>query len=262
LHKVCLTNDDGPASPGLLSLADHLKDIAELIVVVPDGQRSASGKGQTLNRPLRITHDADIAGYRLIAHDGAPADSIAIAQHFSKNIDLFVSGINSGANAGYQSILTSGTVGAAMEAALRGFPAIAISREVSSDKWFSASGKSGDCHRMCEMTVRIIKCILEKGMPRSTSVLNLNFPREFTDKTQVIVTKPTMARMRDEIDRRIDPNGSPYYWVRGVEISPPKDTDVYEILVRGNISISPITIESVTDAQLDSVKDFVRSLAL
>jgi 5'-nucleotidase len=246
----------------LLSLADQLKDVTELIVVVPDGQRSASGKGQTLNRPLRITQDVDTAGYRLIAHDGAPADSIAIAQHFSKKIDLFVSGINSGANAGYQSILTSGTVGAAIEAALRGFPAIAISREVSSDKWFSASGKGGDCLRMCEMAVRIVMQVLEKGMPRSTSVLNLNFPRELTDKMQLVVTKPATARMRDEIERRMDPNGSPYYWVRGVEISPPKDTDVYEVLVRGNISISPITVENVTDAQLDSVKDFVRSLAL
>lgn len=262
LHKICLTNDDGPVSPGLLSLADHLKDIADLIVVVPDGQRSASGKGQTLNRPLRVTQDAQSAGYRLIAHDGLPADSVVIAQYFAKKLDLFVSGINAGANAGYQSILTSGTAGAAIEAALRGYPAVAISREASSEDWFSESGDDTDCHAICEMATRVIKHILETGMPRNTCVLNLNFPRQITDKTQIVVTKPARARMKDEIERRIDPNGSPYYWVRGVEIVPPKGTDVYEVLTRGNISLSPIIIEGVTDAQLDPVRDFVRSLSL
>lgn len=259
---MCLTNDDGPASPGLLSLADHLKTISDLTVVVPDGQRSASGKGQTLNRPIRITRDVPAEGYRLIAHDGLPADSVVIAQYFSRNLELFVSGINLGANAGYQSILTSGTAGAAIEAALRGYPAIAVSREVSSEDWFSQSGAGPDCHAVCEITTRIIKQILDKGMPRSTSILNLNFPRVLTDKTQVVVTRPIRARMKDEIERRIDPNGSPYYWVRGVEITPTKDTDVHEVLVKGNISLSPITIESVTDAQLDPVRDFVRSLSL
>lgn len=262
MHKICLTNDDGPASPGLLSLAEHLKDTADLIVVVPDGQRSASGKGQTLNRPLRVTHDANAIGYRMITHDGLPADSVVMAQHFAKNLDLFVSGINAGANAGYQSILTSGTVGAAIEAALRGYPAVAISMEVSSDNWFSQSGKDTDFHVICEMATRIINRILETGMPRNTSVLNLNFPREITDRTRVVVTRPAKARLKDEIERRIDPNGSPYYWVRGVEITPPKDTDVYEVLTRGNISLSPITIEGVTDAELDAVRDFVRSLSL
>jgi 5'-nucleotidase len=184
-----------------------------------------------------------------------------MARYFAKKIDIFVSGINAGANAGYQSILTSGTAGVAIEAALRGYPAVALSREASSENWFARSGDDSDCHAICEMATRIVKRILDTGMPRNISVLNVNFPREITNKTQVVVTKPAMARMRDEIERRIDPNGSPYYWVRGVEIPPPKDTDVYEVLTRGNIAVSPITIEGVTDEQLGPLRDFVKSLS-
>jgi len=131
MYRVCLTNDDGPRSDGLLKLAEKLKEVVELFVVVPDGQRSATGKALTLKRPIRVTEQHDKFGYSFITHDGFPADSIILGESFNSDIDLFISGPNTGANIGYQSMLTSGTVGAAFEAALRGISSIAVSRQAT-----------------------------------------------------------------------------------------------------------------------------------
>ncbi len=261
MHKVCLINDDGPLSQGLLSLADSLKGQVDLIVVVPDGQRSATGKALTFNRPIRFTRESKMDGYSLIAHDGMPADSVVIAQYFAKDIDMFVSGINSGANVGYQSILTSGTVCGAIEAAIRGFPAIAVSQEVHSDEWFASSGSKSDSQHVCGFTCRLINLVLQLGMPKGVDVLNLNFPHEIKKTTRLVITKPTSARMVNEVERRVDPNGSPYYWVRGIEIKPKPGTDAYEVLVNGNVSLSPFTVEGVNDSLADLLRDFVRPLS-
>ncbi|MFW9926303.1 MAG: 5'/3'-nucleotidase SurE, partial [Candidatus Thorarchaeota archaeon] len=72
MYKVCLTNDDGPRSEGMLKLAETLNGIVELVVVVPDGQRSATGKSLTLKRPIRITEKHEKNGYPFVSHDGAP----------------------------------------------------------------------------------------------------------------------------------------------------------------------------------------------
>ena len=122
----------------MLKLAEVLIKSVELVVVVPDGQRSATGKSLTLKRPIRITEKHEMNGYQFVSHDGAPADSVILAQAFFDDIDLVISGINSGANVGYQSMLTSGTVGATFEAAIRGLPAIAVSRQATPNRYARA----------------------------------------------------------------------------------------------------------------------------
>ena len=107
MYRVCLTNDDGPRSDGLLRLADKLKEDVELYVIVPDGQRSATGKALTLKRPIRITEQHNRFGYSFVSHDGFPADSVILGESFYEKIDLFLSGPNTGANVGYQSMLTT-----------------------------------------------------------------------------------------------------------------------------------------------------------
>ena len=72
MYKVCLTNDDGPRSESLLKLAEAFSKTVELIVVVPDAQRSATGKSLTLKRPIRITEKHENNGYKFVSHDGAP----------------------------------------------------------------------------------------------------------------------------------------------------------------------------------------------
>ncbi len=258
MYKVCLTNDDGPRSEGLLRLADFLSKEVELIVVVPDAQRSASGKSLTLKRPIRITEKHENNGYKFISHDGAPADSVILAQAFYENIDLVISGINSGANVGYQSILTSGTVGAAFEAAIRGLPSIAVSREASPSDWFEAIGANGDCEKACIIVRDLALKVLEKGLPQGIDMLNLNFPLKITENSKIIVTKPTKVRMHNEVEKRTDPNGRPYYWYLGIEKDPQPKSDAYEVIVNGNISISPIILNWIGDVEIKRLEEFMK----
>ncbi len=258
MYKVCLTNDDGPRSEGMLKLAEVLSETTELIVVVPDGQRSATGKSLTLKRPIRITEKHEKNGYQFVSHDGAPADSVILAQAFYENIDLLISGINSGANVGYQSMLTSGTVGAAFEAAIRGLPAIAASRQASPSEWFNSSGSNGDFARVCEISKNLVMRVLDKGLPKGIDMLNLNFPCTLTDESKIVVTKPTKVRMHNEVEERTDPNGRPYYWYLGIERNPPANSDAHEVFVHRNISLSPVILDWIGEAEVKKLEDFMK----
>ncbi|MHA3962240.1 MAG: 5'/3'-nucleotidase SurE [Candidatus Thorarchaeota archaeon SMTZ1-45] len=258
MYKVCLTNDDGPRSEGMLKLAQILNEVVELIVVVPDGQRSATGKSLTLKRPIRITEKHEHNGYKFVSHDGAPADSVILAQAFYDNIDLVISGINSGANVGYQSMLTSGTVGAAFEAAIRGLPAIAASREASPSDWFEATGSNSCFEKVCEVTIDLVMRVLKRGMPKGIDMLNLNFPRNVTEESKLVVTKPTKVRMHNEVEERKDPNGRPYYWYLGIERNPLPNTDAHEVLILGNISLSPVVLDWIKDNEIKTLEDFMK----
>ena len=257
MYRVCLTNDDGPLSDNLLKLADALKDRVELFVVVPDGQRSASGKALTLKRPIRLTEKHHKRGYSFVTHDGAPADSVILAQSFYTKLDLVVSGVNTGANVGYQSILTSGTVGAALEASLRGIPAIAISQQARPEEWFNSTGGNKCLEVVCKTATDLIMRILEKGMPEGIDLLNLNFPHDVTPDAKLVITKPTKIRMHNEVEERFDPNKMPYYWYLGIERPPKPGSDAYEVLVNGNISLTPIVLDWVTDDEVDRLKKYL-----
>ena len=259
MYKVCLTNDDGPRSEGLLNLADAFSKTVELIVVVPDAQRSATGKSLTLKRPIRITEKHEKNGYKFVSHDGAPADSVILAQAFYDDIDMVISGINSGANVGYQSILTSGTVGAAFEAAIRGLPAIAVSREASPSDWFEATGSNGDCKKACDITIDLAMKILERGMPDKIDILNLNFPLKLTEQSKLVVTRPAKVRMHNEVEKRTDPNGRPYYWYLGIEREPQPMSDAYEVLVNNNISLSPVILDWIREDEIRTLEEFIKN---
>jgi 5'-nucleotidase len=257
LHKVCLTNDDGPFSSGLLKLAETLASHVDVAIVVPDGERSASGKALTLNRPLRVKKVKSANGFEMVTHDGSPADSVVLARCLIDDIDLFVSGINAGANLGYQSMFTSGTVGAAMEAALMGFPAIAASLVVEPNEWFNSADKERDYTRICEVIRDVVLRVLNKGLPQGIDAINLNFPLTLSEDSEVVVAKPARVRISNELDERVDPNQSPYYWLKGVHNDPSKGTDADIVLNSGNISLSPIIIEAATDQDIDLLKEFM-----
>jgi 5'-nucleotidase len=258
MFRVCLTNDDGPRSDGLLRLAETLTKEVELFVVVPDSQRSATGKSLTLTRPIRITEKHEKFGYSFVSHDGSPADSVILAESFYDDIDLFVSGPNTGANVGYQSMLTSGTVGAAFEAAIRGIPSIAVSRQATSEEWFDSTGATNDCEKICEVTKEIAMRVLKRGMPDGIDVLNLNFPSTITEESEIVVTKPTKIRIHNEVERRVDPNGRPYYWYLGIEGEPPINTDAHEVFVKKNIALSPVVLDWIKPEDLERLRKFMQ----
>ncbi|MHA2601990.1 MAG: 5'/3'-nucleotidase SurE [Candidatus Thorarchaeota archaeon SMTZ1-83] len=257
MPKICLTNDDGSESTALMTLAEILSPHAEVVIVVPDRERSASGKALTLNRPIRLKKRANTDGIEMIIHDGSPADSVVLARCLVEDIDIFVSGINAGANLGYQSMLTSGTVGAALEAALMGFPAIAVSLVVEPNEWFNSADKKRDYSRVCEITRDLVLRVLDKGLPDSVDALNLNFPSKISPDSRIVVVPPARVRIYNELEKRIDPNDSPYYWLKGMHKNAPEGSDADVVLNKGSISLSPIVIETADTRSIEDLRDFM-----
>src|SRR5438132_6828925 len=122
--RILVTNDDGYRSEGLIALADRLKRIGDVTIVAPFEEASAIGHALTLRHPLRLERIAE----RVFAVDGTPTDcvNVAVTQVLKTLPDLVVSGINKGWNLG-DDVTYSGTVAGALEAALLGIPAIAVS---------------------------------------------------------------------------------------------------------------------------------------
>jgi len=129
-YHILATNDDGVNDPGLLALIKELRTIGKVTAVAPDHNWSASGHVKTLHRPLRVHETLLADGTSAFSCDGAPSDCVAIALLglITEKIDMVVSGINPNANLGHD-VTYSGTVTAAMEAAIWKLPGIAISQD-------------------------------------------------------------------------------------------------------------------------------------
>ncbi len=242
---ILLTNDDGPESIGLEAAYNAIKNLGRVEVIVPEHQRSATGKALTLDRPLRL-RKIRWNNISIWVHDGKPADSIIFATHLFgiENIRLVVSGINSGANVSYQSMFTSGTVGAAMEAAMLSIPAIALSMEVKPEFWFTNNKPPNNLDKIIEISSEIVRNVLENGLP-DCDFLNVNFPEIVDENTQIKYTKPAMTRIFNSMMECTDPHGVKCYWISGEQIKTNKGEDAYVLTVEQNITISKIKINMV-----------------
>lgn len=141
--RVLLTNDDGIYSPGINSLAREMAKIAQVTVVAPDRERSATAHAITMHKPLRAekinVSGSNIEGWMV---NGTPSDCIKLALEVLLDFtpDMVISGINRGYNLGTD-VIYSGTVSAAIEAALLGIPAIALSAEAGDMSCFDYPAK-------------------------------------------------------------------------------------------------------------------------
>src|SRR5262244_2262709 len=163
--QILVTNDDGYRSAGIHALARALAALGDVTIVAPIEEASAIGHALTLRHPLRLEQVDD----RVFAVDGTPTDcvNIAVTQVFKGLPDLVVSGINKGWNLG-DDITYSGTVAGALEAALLGVPAIAVSlRQTRSDYDFTYAARAA---------VLMADALLRQPLPPRT-FLNINVPK-------------------------------------------------------------------------------------
>ncbi len=237
---ILVTNDDGVTAPGLLALAQEIHHLGKVSVLAPDRNWSASGHVKTLDRPLRVKQaclDDTILAW---ASDGAPSDcvTLAICGFLEEKIDLVVSGINPYANVGHD-LTYSGTVTAAMEAAIWGIPAVAVSLD-SPDNYAGVV----DYRPAARIARRIVHEVLRNGL-RSNTLLNVNIP--FLPEEQIAgvqITRQGLRVYHDKLDRRIDPRGKPYYWTAGDLPTgiPERGTDI-GALANGYVSITPVQLD-------------------
>lgn len=162
LYKILVTNDDGIHSPGLRILYNAVRDLGRVYVVAPETPKSASGLGITLHKPLRLERYKLWENVEVFTTNGTPSDIVYLAlNEIASDFDLAVSGVNIGDNTSIQVILSSGTVGAAAQAALVGIRAIAFSAAVDEPDQLV-----GDYAERIQKASRLIaEWVLRKGLP-------------------------------------------------------------------------------------------------
>jgi len=237
---ILVTNDDGVTAPGLLALAQEMRKLGKVSIVAPDRNWSASGHVKTIDRPLRVK-EVHLADDSLAwAADGAPSDCVALAVcgFLEEKVDLLVSGINPYANLG-DDVTYSGTVTCAMEAAIWGVPAIAMS--VDSTENHLGLVDYGPAARVASS---VAQSVVHYGLPSQT-LLNVNVP--YLPESQIKgfqVTRQGLRVYHDKVDRRVDPRNRPYYWVIGAMPSgiPERGTDI-GALAEGYVSVTPIQLD-------------------
>jgi 5'-nucleotidase len=227
MPRILVTNDDGVHSDGIHALAQAMRALGEVLVVAPHVEASAIGHALTLRRPLRIEQLRD-GVYEV---DGTPTDcvNIAFTKLYSTPPDLVVSGINKGYNLG-DDVTYSGTVSGALEAALLGVPAIAVSQERTRGPYDFSHAAAG--------AAAIGALVLREGLPPQT-FLSINVP---TAKPKGF--KLTVQAKRNHVtivDERIDPRGRPYYWIEeGENDWEPHDRSDFQAVRDGYISVTPL----------------------
>lgn len=236
---ILVTNDDGVQAPGLLALAQEMRKIGNVSVFAPDRNWSASGHVKTMHRPLRIRETTLADGTSALMTDGAPSDCVALALlgHLDK-VDLVVSGINPYANIG-DDITYSGTVTAAMEAAIANIPGIAVSLHTTSS--FKGERDYGPAARAAR---KIAEKVFQNGLPPRLT-LNVNVPNLPDDEIKGYqITRQGIRIYKDELVVREDPHGRPYYWIGGeYPTAHLEDDHDYHAIEHGYVSITPIQLD-------------------
>jgi 5'-nucleotidase len=238
---ILVTNDDGITHPGLLALAQALHPLGQVSVLAPERNWSASGHVKTLDHPLRVKETTLADDTPALTTDGAPSDCVALALlGLLPPVDLVVSGINPHANLGHD-VTYSGTVTAAMEAAIGGVPGIAVSLNTPEN------GPRADFLAAGNIARRIAAQVIAHGLPPAT-LLNVNVP--FLPEDQI-------CGIRDKLEPRRDPRGRPYYWIGGEA-----PTGVLEAgtdiggLAQGFVTVTPLQLDLTAYPFMDKLKEW------
>ena len=238
LPTILITNDDDITSPGIHALVDAVKGLGNIVVVAPEKPQSGMGHAITIGNPLRMNKvnffGEDIESWQT---SGTPVDCVKLAvdKVLHKRPDLCLSGINHGANHSIN-VLYSGTMSAAMEAAIEGIPSIGFSlMDYAYDADFTAAK---------EVVHKMVSEIIGKTLVKHF-LLNVNIPKARPDKIKGIkICKQAYAKYEEDFSERLDPHGKPYFWLTGAfkNFDKAKDTDV-AALKQNYVSVVPVQFD-------------------
>jgi 5'-nucleotidase len=240
MMHILITNDDGVSAPGLLALAQELRKLGKVTVIAPENNWSASGHTKTIHRPLRVEETALADGFPAWTTDGSPSDCVGLAVlgFLPDKVDVVLSGINPDANLG-QDVTYSGTVMAAMEAAIWKLPGIAVSLDVPENHQGGV-----DFAPAARLARQITSEVMQHGLLKSV-FLNVNIPYLLeTQLSGISITRLGRRIYQDVLDSRRDPRGRPYYWIGGEAPTgiAEEGTD-FGALERGSVSITPLHLD-------------------
>ena len=231
---ILVTNDDGIVAPGIRALVEVAKTLGDVVVVAPDSPQSGKGHAITIHEPLRLKKVNPFPGIESWESSGTPVDCVKLAKHVvlkGRPIDLCVSGINHGSNASIN-ILYSGTLSAAMEAALESIRSVGFSLL---DFSFEADFEPAKL-----WVRRVMEFMLARPFQHG-QLLNVNIPKLPADQIRGLkLCRQADARWIEKMVEGCDPAGQPYYWLSGEFLNSDQgpDTDIWA-LENGYISVVP-----------------------
>jgi len=247
---ILVSNDDGITARGIRQLVNVMSKLGEVVVVAPDSPQSGMGHAITIGDTLRLSKVDIFENADAYKCSGTPADCVKIAKHFvlkDRTPDLVVSGINHGSNTSI-SVLYSGTMSAAIEAALEGTPAIGFS--------LCDYDPDADFSHTLDYIETIATQALEKGITKGVA-LNVNFPPKRNEEIQgVKVCRQANAKWQEEFDQRFDPNGRRYFWMAGNFVNFDKGEDNDEWAIANNfVSIVPVMYDLTAHHAIASINE-------
>ena len=264
---ILVTNDDGIDSPGLHAAAEAVADMGDLLIVAPSSQRTGSGRSYPpVHDETIYSTEIPLNGGRHPAYkaDVSPAQAVVLAALVlaGRTIDLCVSGINHGENIG-SAVTTSGTVGAAMEAASFNIPALAVSLETPAEFHvkFSKDIKFGGA---AHFTRAFARQILSKGLPANVDLLKIDVPATATPRTTWQVGPVSRQRywhpFQRQPDRLKDQHRIGYQAMVDYDTLEP-GSDIHIFLVDRFVSVAPMTINLTAPVVPGEVADFLNGYA-
>lgn len=234
---ILITNDDGITAPGIRNLVEAVRDIGKIVVVAPDKPQSGMGHAITIGQPLRLHKVPMFEGVESWACTGTPVDCVKLAvdKVLHRKPDLCLSGINHGANHSIN-VIYSGTMSAAVEAAIESIPSAGFSLlDYSIEADFAGARKYARL---------VVEKMLTTKMEKHT-VLNVNIPAQAPALLKGIkICRQAYAKYEEDFIERKDPHGRHYYWLTGefVNFDKGKDTDVWA-LAHNYVSVVPVQFD-------------------
>jgi 5'-nucleotidase len=235
---ILVTNDDSIYSKGIKSLVEAMKTIGEVVVVAPSLPQSGMGHAVSLNTPLRLKEIRRFEGVeKSYSCSGTPVDCVKIARDvvLHRKPDICVSGINHGSNSSIN-ILYSGTMSAAVEAAIEAIPSVGFS--------LCDHAEEADFDAAIEVAKKITRELLANPLPKG-SLLNVNIPNvPLAEIKGYKVCRQAVAKWEEEFQESTDPRGKKYWWLTGKFVNYDKGQDTDEWALANNyVSVVPVQFD-------------------
>jgi len=208
---ILVTNDDGIHAKGIKSLVDIAQKWGDVLVVAPNSPQSGMGHAVSINKPLRLTKNRVFEHLGILSYDcnGTPVDCVKLAYDIllHRKPDLCLSGINHGSNESIN-VIYSGTMSAAMEAAIEGIPSIGFSYlDFDTDADFSLAQ---------QVVNKVLERYFNQAPVQAPFLLNVNIPKvDSVSFKGIKVCQQAHAKWADNFEPRVDPRGIDYYWMTG-----------------------------------------------
>ncbi len=249
---ILVTNDDGVTASGIRNLVEAVESFGDVVIVAPDKAQSGMGHAVTIGFPLRIQEVTGLFGsHKAWQTSGTPVDCVKLAvdKILHRKPDLLVSGINHGSNASIN-VIYSGTMSAAVEGAIEGIPSIGFS--------LCDYSPYADFSLAKEVVKEVVGAWFKK--PQHELLLNVNIPKiERAEYRGLKVCRQAHSKWSENFDERKDPNGRPYFWMKGefIVMDQSEDTDD-AALKQGFATVVPVQFDMTAHHKKAAIADMLQ----